>query len=195
MFIDESVWLEQVLARLKLAPGSRLLDIGSSTLDFRTVVQPHIDQHVFAPLRAQGVEVSHLDARAEPGVDIVADVATLAGVGSDYDVAICTSLLEHVLDRDHTTHNICRVIKPGGVLILTVPLRYPIHLDPIDTGFRPTPVELRQLVPWTDVIESSSLTIREPAHYQGKRWIRRYLAPWQISCLVARKPRTAEATS
>lgn len=190
MFIDESVWLEQVLARLKLARGARVLDIGSSTLEFRTVVQPHIDRHVFAPLRAQGVEVSHLDARAEPGVDIVADIATLGGVGSDYDVAICTSLLEHVVDRRDTSRNICRVVKPGGVLILTVPLRYPIHLDPIDTGFRPTPAELRELVPWRDVLESRSLTIRQPGHYRGKRWLRRYLAPWQISCLVARKPTT-----
>jgi SAM-dependent methyltransferase len=188
MFIDESVWLEQVLAGLKLARGAKVLDIGSSTLEFRTVVQPHIERHVFAPLRAQGVDVSHLDARAEPGVDIVADIATLEGVGSDYDVAICTSLLEHVVDRRDTTRNICRVVRPGGVLILTVPSRYPIHLDPIDTGFRPTPAELRELVPWSDVLESSSLTIREPAHYRGKRWLRRYLAPWQISCLVARKP-------
>jgi SAM-dependent methyltransferase len=195
MFIDESVWLEQVLARLKLARGARLLDIGSSTLEFRTALQPHIDRHVFAPLRAQGIAISHLDARAEPGVDIVADISTLQGVSSDYDVAICTSLLEHVLDRRDTTRNICRVLKPGGVLILTVPLRYPIHLDPIDTGFRPTPSELRALVPWTDVIESSSLTIREPAHYRGARWIRRFILPWQISCLVARKPLTAEAMS
>jgi SAM-dependent methyltransferase len=195
MFIDESVWLEQVLARLKLAPGARLLDIGSSTLAFRTVEQPHIDRHVFAPLRARGVEVSHLDARAEPGVDIVADIATLEGVRSDYDVAICTSLLEHVVDRRDTTKNICRVVKPGGVLILTVPLRYPIHLDPIDTGFRPTPAELRQLVPWNDVLESSRLTIRQPAHYRGTRWFRRYFLPWEISCLVARKPTSADAMS
>lgn len=195
MFIDESVWLEQVLARLKLAPGARLLDIGSSTLAFRTVEQPHIDRHVFAPLRARGVEVSHLDARAEPGVDIVADIATLEGVRSDYDVAICTSLLEHVVDRRDTTKNICRVVKPGGVLILTVPLRYPIHLDPIDTGFRPSPAELRQLVPWNDVLESSRLTIRQAAHYRGKRWFRRYFLPWEISCLVARKPTSADAMS
>jgi SAM-dependent methyltransferase len=195
MFIDESVWLEQVLARLKLARGARLLDIGSSTLAFRTVEQPHIDRHVFAPLRARGVEVSHLDARPEPGVDIVADIATLEGVSSDYDVAICTSLLEHVVDRQDTTKNICRVLRPGGVLILTVPLRYPIHLDPIDTGFRPTPAELRQLIPWQDVIEASTLTIREPAHYRGNRWLRRYFLPWQISCLVARKPSIADAMS
>jgi SAM-dependent methyltransferase len=188
MFIDEAVWLEQVLAGLALPRGARVLDIGSSTLEFRTRVQPHIDRHVFAPLRAAGIAISHLDARAEPGVDIVADITTLQGVASDFDVAICTSLLEHVVDREQTALHICRVVKPGGVLILTVPQRYPLHADPIDTGFRPTPEELRRLLPWPDVLALTSLVIRERAHYRGKRWIRRYLAPWKIACVVARKP-------
>lgn len=188
MFIDEARWLESVLRGLDLPAGSKLLDIGSSTLDFRTRIQPHIERHVFAPLRARGVLVSHLDARAEPGVDIVADIATLDGVASDFDVAICTSLLEHVVDRADTARNICRVVKPGGVLILTVPRRYPLHRDPIDTGFRPSPTQLQDLVRWSAVIEQSTLTIREASHYRGARWPRRWLWPWQISCLVVRKP-------
>jgi SAM-dependent methyltransferase len=188
MFIDEARWLEQVLQSLKLLAGSKVLDIGSSTLDFRTRVQPHIDRHVFAPLRAGGVVISHLDARAEPGVDIVADITTLEGVPSDFDAVICTSLLEHVVDRADTAKNICRVVKPGGVLILTVPQRYPLHYDPIDTGYRPKPEQLSELVRWSGVIERRSLTIRETAHYRGKRWPRRWLWPWQISCLVVRKP-------
>ena len=188
MFIDEARWLEQVLTGLKLPAGSKLLDIGSSTLEFRTKVQPHVERHVFAPLRAAGVLVSHLDARAEPGVDIVADITTLEGVPTDFDAAICTSLLEHVVDRADTARHICRVVKPGGVLVLTVPRRYPLHNDPIDTGFRPKPEELSDLVRWTDIIERSTLTIRELEHYRGKRWFRRFVRPWQISCLVVRKP-------
>ena len=189
MFVDEAQWLEQTLARLSLPRGSRLLDIGSSTLEFRTSVQPHIEQHVFAPLRDRGVVVSHLDARDAPGVDIVADITTLDGVPAEgFDAAICTSLLEHVVDREQTVQNICRVLAPGGVLLLTVPQRYPIHLDPIDTGFRPTPEQLGALVPWSDVVERSVLTIRHPRHYRGARLPRRWVAPWQVACLVVRKP-------
>ena len=189
MFVDEAQWLERALASLNLAKGSRLLDIGSSTLEFRTVVQPHIERHVFAPLRAQGVVVSHLDAREAPGVDIVTDITTLDGVSAGgFDAAICTSLLEHVENREHTVSNICRVLAPGGVLLLTVPQRYPLHFDPIDTGFRPTPEELSALVRWTNVIERSVLTIRHAQHYKGVRLPRRWIAPWQVACLVVRKP-------
>jgi SAM-dependent methyltransferase len=189
VFVDEAQWLEQTLARLSLPRGSRLLDIGSSTLDFRTVVQPHIERHVFGPLRERGVVVSHLDARNAPGVDIVADITTLDGVPAGaFDAAICTSLLEHVENREHTVHNICRVLAPRGVLLLTVPMRYPLHFDPIDTGFRPTPEQLGALVPWPEVIERSALTIRHPLHYRGLRLPRRFIAPWQVACLVVRKP-------
>lgn len=188
MFIDEARWLEQVLQNLDLRPGSRLLDIGSSTLVFRTVVQPHIDRHVFAPLRARGVLVSHLDARPEPGVDIVADITTLEGVPCNFDVVICTSLLEHVVDRAETAANICRVLNPGGVLLLTVPKRYPLHNDPIDTGYRPTPEQLSDLVTWPEIQVRRLLTIREATHYRGRRWYRRWIRPWQIACLVVRKP-------
>jgi SAM-dependent methyltransferase len=189
VFVDEAQWLQQTLARLSLPRGSRLLDIGSSTLEFRTVVQPHIERHVFAPLRAHGVAVSHLDARSAPGVDIVADITTLDAVpAGEFDAAICTSLLEHVLNREHTVHNICRVLAPSGVLLLTVPLRYPLHFDPIDTGFRPTPEQLSALVPWPEVLERSVLTIRHPLHYRGVRLPRRWIAPWQVACLVVRKP-------
>ena len=188
MFVDEAQWLEQALVRLRLPKGSKLLDIGSSTLEFRTVVQPHIEKHVFSPLRKQGIAVSHLDARQAPGVDIVADITTLDGVASDFDAVICTSLLEHVVDRQQTVRNMCRVLAPNGVLLLTVPLRYPLHFDPIDTGFRPTPEQLSELVAWSDVIDRLVLTIRDPSHYRGARLPRRWIAPWQVSCLVVRKP-------
>jgi SAM-dependent methyltransferase len=189
VFVDEAEWLERALNGLKLARGSKLLDIGSSTLEYRTEVQPHIERHVFAPLRERGVLVSHLDARSAPGVDIVADITSLDGVAAEgFDAAICTSLLEHVVDRAETVRNMCRVLAPGGVLLLSVPLRYPLHYDPIDTGFRPTPEQLADLVPWPDVVERFALTIRHPTHYRGLRLPRRWLAPWQVSCLVVRKP-------
>jgi SAM-dependent methyltransferase len=188
VFIDESLWLKRVLEGLKLGPSTRVLDIGSSSAHFRQVIQPHIDGNVYAPLRARQVPISHLDGKAEPGVDIVADVSTLDGVDMSFEVVICTNLLEHVVDLNATVRNICRVVAPQGTLILTVPRRYPIHHDPIDTAFRPTPEELAQLVGWPHVIEKHTLTVKDPAHYRGKRFIRRFVLPWQLACLVVQKP-------
>lgn len=166
-----------------------VLDVGSSTLEFRTRVQPHIDRNVFEPLRRRGLVITHLDARAEPGVDIVADVATLRGVDGAWDVVLCTNLLEHVVDRAETMRNIKRVVSPAGLLVLTVPKRYPIHHDPIDTGFRPTARELAQLLGWTELLAEQDITIHSRVHYTGSRWFRRFVLPWQIACVLARKPK------
>ncbi|MDI1450703.1 methyltransferase domain-containing protein [Polyangium sp. 6x1] len=189
MFVDESAWIRDVLAGTEFPKGATVLDIGSSTLHFRTVVQPHLDRNVFAPLRARGLQVLHLDARPEPGVDIVADVTNLKGVERTFDLVLCTNLLEHVTDREATLRHVARVVAPGGLLVLTVPRRYPIHRDPIDTGYRPTAAELVALLGWPEVLRQEVLTIRAPEHYQGwKRALRRIFSPWQIACVLARKP-------
>ena len=62
------------LAELDPAQRSPLVNVGSSTGEFREVRQPHIDRIVFAPLRAAGVEVVHADVKAAPGVDLVGDL-------------------------------------------------------------------------------------------------------------------------
>lgn len=189
MFVEESAWIRDAIAGASLPAGARVLDIGSSTLAFRTVAQPYVDANVFAPLRARGLKVLHLDSRAEPGVDIVADVTKLEGVDETYDLVLCTNLLEHVTDRGETLRNVKRVVAPGGLLLLTVPRRYPIHPDPIDTGYRPTPAELVGLLGWPEVLREEVLTIQDRAHYQGfRRAIRRVILPWQIACVLARKP-------
>jgi SAM-dependent methyltransferase len=188
LLIEESLWIRRVLARMPLQPGMTALDIGSSTLAFRTVTQPYIDRNVFQPLRERGVRIVHLDARQGSGIDIVADVTTLEGVNTTYDLVLCTNLLEHVVDRGETIKNVERAVSPSGLLVMTVPNRYPLHDDPIDTGFRPSTPELVELIGWPEIIEQDLVTVREKAHYKGRRRLRRFLLPWRIACVLARKP-------
>jgi SAM-dependent methyltransferase len=188
VFVDESLWIRRALERLPLKPGMRVLDVGSSNLEFRTRVQPHIDANVFAPLRERGLTIVHADARREPGVDVVVDVTTLQGVDEAFDLVLCTNLLEHVVDRSETMKQVRRVVVPSGCLVLTVPRRYPLHDDPIDTGFRPTAEELARLLGWPDVLAADIVTVRSEVHYHKRPWYRRWFAPWQIGCLLARKP-------
>lgn len=189
MFVDESEWIRGVLHAAQLPKCASVLDIGSSTLEFRTVMQPYVDRNVFAPLRAQGLNVLHLDAKAAPGVDIVADVTTLEGVDRTFDLVLCTNLLEHVTNRNATLGHVKRVVEKGGLLLLTVPKRYPIHPDPIDTGYRPRATELVSLLGWPEVLHAEDLTVRAREHYRGfSRMFRRFLFPWQIACVLARRP-------
>ncbi len=71
----ESEWLSQRLNALPDDVIFPLLNIGSSTLEFRTQIQPYIEQNIFGPLRARNSDgVYHLDIKSAPGVDLVGDL-------------------------------------------------------------------------------------------------------------------------
>ncbi len=48
------------------------------------------------------------------------------------DTVLCNQVLEHVDDIDNSLSEIHRVMKTGGVLLLTLPAVYPIHMEPYD---------------------------------------------------------------
>lgn len=54
-----------------------------------------------------------------------------------FDTVISLNTLEHIFDAKSVVSDLCRVLKSGGELILTVPFLFPIHGHP-DDFFRPT---------------------------------------------------------
>jgi hypothetical protein len=147
----EARWIAHQLAELPPDQISPLVNIGSSTREFRERRQPHIEQLIFAPLRARGVEVIHTDLKPDDGVDIAGDLGDprvqAALRARRPRAALTTNLLEHVPAPAELARAIGALVAPGGVVIATVPRSYPYHADPIDTGFRPAPGELAALFP------------------------------------------------
>jgi SAM-dependent methyltransferase len=157
---DEAGWIRGRIDALELRPPATLVDVGSSSEWFRSLFQPYIEYHVFAPLQRRGVHVVHVDAKTDDGVDLVADVAGVGPLPEQIvgcaDLTLCTNLLEHVTDRAAVIRNLHAITKPGGWLIVTVPHRYPYHPDPIDTGFRPSPPELAAELSGLFAVEDAS---------------------------------------
>ena len=157
----ESQWLGQRMAAIPDDQIFPLLNIGSSTLEFRTRTQPYIDANIFAPLRKRGGKIYHLDMKAAPGVDIVGD---LLDPGFLKDVAqmkirsaMISNLLEHVTNRQQICDVVMNILPPGGFLFVSGPHRYPYHADPIDTMFRPTIAEMHAHFPDTMIVDSAIL--------------------------------------
>jgi SAM-dependent methyltransferase len=163
MLREESIWLRSVLTPLAEAGRvSSVLDVGSSTGRFRAVDQPYIDANVFAPLRARGIRIWHLDAKVGDGVDIVCSVEQLPRLSDRYDLVLACNVLEHVRHPDRVARDLRALVSPGGYLVVTVPSQYPYHEDPIDTMFRPTDMDLVRMLEPCRVLESRILPIREP---------------------------------
>jgi len=186
MFDREARWVADQLARYPAAQISPLLNVGSSTSEFRERVQPWTARQIFAPLGERGVEIVHLDARAGAGIDICADLldeADFARIRSTrYRALLCCNVLEHVLDPAEFARRCVELVLPGGFIVVTVPRSYPRHGDPIDTLYRPTPEEAAALFPDTSVLAAEIIDVGESYRDEVCR------RPWILLRHVARLP-------
>jgi SAM-dependent methyltransferase len=146
MHIETAVWVRDALAGVSLPASGRVIDVGSSTLHYRTVEQPHVEREVMAPLRARGLRITHLDAKAAVGVDVVEDldVATpeLADRLGTFDLVLCLDLLAHVNQPASALDAVVSLLGEGGWLVSTMPESHRRTPDPRDNAWRPTPREL-----------------------------------------------------
>lgn len=77
--------------------------------------------------------------------DFFADCHTLPFAAGSFDTVVCTQVLEHVRNPGRVLAEAARVLRPGGVLVLTAPMVWPLHEEPYDY-FRYTRHGLRALI-------------------------------------------------
>jgi SAM-dependent methyltransferase len=119
---------------LDLRPGDRLLDAGCGRGFFLYYVA------ALAPCRATGVDVElghlgiALDRCGGRGGSVArAPIDPLPFPSETFDKIIFSEVLEHLPDDRGGLDEVVRVLKPGGLLFLTVPNRdYPFWWDPIN---------------------------------------------------------------
>jgi len=121
-FVREHVTARDVQGKTVLEVGSRAVAGPESS------VRPDVEG--LGPRSYIGVDII-----AGPRVDEVCDVSDLRQrFGDDsFDVVITTEMLEHVRDWRAAVSNLKRVVKPGGVLVITTrSFGFPHHGWPYD---------------------------------------------------------------
>jgi SAM-dependent methyltransferase len=122
--LDERHWwyrgrravLNAVLDGLDLPPGASLLDAGCGS--GRTLDELARRGH------ARGIELNPegLAAARARGYDVLeAPVEAIPHEDGSFDLVTCLDVIEHTDDDVATLHELARVTKPGGRLIVTVP--------------------------------------------------------------------------
>jgi len=186
LFVAEAKWLARFLAQRPAEELSPLLNVGSSTAYLRETYQPWTEEFLFAPLRARGVRLIHLDQREGEGIDLKADFADPADLAriraAGARAVLCCNILEHVTDPKRVAEHCIAVAGPGGYVFVTVPYSYPRHRDPIDTLYRPTPDELRALFGDVETLAAEIVDSGESYATQVKK------RPWIIFRQILRAP-------
>jgi SAM-dependent methyltransferase len=79
-----------------------------------------------------GVEYIGCDVQEGPNVDRIEDIHRLSFADDSVGTVICVEVLEHVHDPLRAVREIHRVLKPGGIAVLTSVMFFPIHEHPWD---------------------------------------------------------------
>lgn len=110
----------------KYAKG-KLVDIGCGRMPYRKEFEPLVDSYT---------GVDHPQAsklyRSSIKPDVLADAKKLPFGSNTFDIALLLQVLEHVDSPDKVIKEAARVLKPNGVLVITIPFLYPLHDMPHD---------------------------------------------------------------
>lgn len=107
--------LEKLLPTL---PGGTVLDVGSKRAPYRQAIAAS--------------EYVTMDIRSDVGADLVGDVHDIPRPEASFDTVIATELLEHCREPQQAIDEMRRVLRPGGVCVLSTRFLYPVHADPHD---------------------------------------------------------------
>lgn len=96
-----------------------------------------------------------IDPKRNP--DIVADAHDLPFSDEEFEMILCTEVLEHLKDPRRAIAEMRRVLKRGGKVIVTTRFVYPIHDSPHDY-WRFTKYGLEELFKEWEVVECAAET-------------------------------------
>jgi SAM-dependent methyltransferase len=80
----------------------------------------------------RGFEYVGSDIREGPGVDTILDVQNINLPDESVGIVICCEVFEHIKDPQKAIREIYRILKPGGIAIISAPMHYHIHEEPND---------------------------------------------------------------
>jgi len=138
----ENLSVRESITRVREFLKDRVLDLGCGEQPYASIVKEKASEYF-------GMDVMVRDTKRP---DVCADSLSLPFKGHSFDTVLCTQVLEHVKDPFILFHQVSRVLKDAGCLILTAPQAWPLHEEPYDF-FRYTKYGL------TELAESNSLRV------------------------------------
>ena len=123
-------WLEKTIK--KIPRGKKILDAGAGELQYRKFCK-HLNytSQDFGQYDGQGNEEGlQTETWDNSKLDIVSDIAEMPVKDDSFDAVMCIEVFEHIPHPNDAIKEFARVIKKGGILIITTPVSSLTHFAP-----------------------------------------------------------------
>lgn len=114
-------WVAEQAARL--AAGAKVLDVGAGVGQYRPLFA-HCDY------KTQDFGQEPATVGKYTSLDYECDIIAIPVPDATFDAVLCTEVLEHVPEPLEAVAEMGRILKPGGVMLLTAPLGSILHQEP-----------------------------------------------------------------
>jgi ubiquinone/menaquinone biosynthesis C-methylase UbiE len=119
-----TIW--RVLGPILPKMRGSLLDVGCGEMPFRFALHPDVAY--------SGLDVAEALDFGMSGNSAITlfDGTNIPFDDNSFDNILCTEVIEHAMDPEKLVNEMHRVLKPGGLLVLTVPFSARVHHAPHD---------------------------------------------------------------
>jgi SAM-dependent methyltransferase len=117
------VYIDAAMQRAALHAKGIVLDVGCGARPHEPLLLTHAASYY-------GVDRPREEQPAAP--DVVADAMVLPFRASAVDTVVATELIEHLPHPEAFLREAARVLRPGGVVIVSAPFMEPLHEEPRD---------------------------------------------------------------
>lgn len=134
---QREAWLKSTLAQLP--PNKLILDAGAGETQYKRFcshlkyVSQDFGKYDGTGNQA-GLQIGHRD---HSKLDVISDIVAIPIQQESFDAVMCVEVLEHLPNPIAALHELTRVLKPSGTLILTAPFASLTHYAPYfyQTGY------------------------------------------------------------
>jgi SAM-dependent methyltransferase len=168
-----NVWsLRRYVKRISklVVPDKSIVDIGAGECQYK----PLFSHAKYVSTDWCGTTDHH---KYSAGIDYRVPAENLPFEIQSFDYALCTQVLEHIRKPEIVIREISRILKPDGLLFLTVPFCWDEHEQPHDY-YRFTQFALKALA------EDNNFDVLELKPQGGRFLIIGYFLAWSIPTLL-----------